>query len=226
MMQLREHPHRLTQGSSNELNLGTEIPAPRSVVYVRAANSWNKWSSCLPRCKCRCHIVQYSSSSSQWYKSLGVLFTGYLGYPFETAAACTEHECISRSKFRISVCYLFPSWFLSKAFIVTIMSVTQGEISASLTVKRFVPFSAEIVLLANSARANSVEGIKALFRSGLASPNDLDKYGGTLLRVSHALPLRCHQSHHVGKPHNAWTKLLPMLCFVVDDDGMEPAYFW
>ena len=68
--------------------------------------------------------------------------------------------------------------------MITIMSIASGEISVSLTVKRVVPPSSDIVLLASSARQDSVERIKALFNSGSASPKDVEINGGTILRVS------------------------------------------
>ena len=77
--------------------------------------------------------------------------------------------------------------------MITIMSTASGEINVSLTVKRVVPFSADIYLLASSARLDAAEDIKALFRSGLASPKDIDPYGETMLRVSHKLPLQDDQ---------------------------------
>ena len=71
--------------------------------------------------------------------------------------------------------------------MITIMSIAVGEISVSLAVKRVVSFSADIFALVASAptRVESVEDMKSLFRSGLASPKDVDPIGGTILRVSH-----------------------------------------
>ena len=192
MIQLRESPHKPTQPSSGEASVAEMAPAQSSVVYFRACKSWNQWSSCIPCCRCRCHAVRHLKSSSLWHKTLGALFAGCSGYPLETLAACTERECVSQSRFGIYVCYLFPSWILSKAFMVTIMSVTSGKISASLTVNRVVPFSADAYLIASSAsaRTENVEDMKALFSSGLASPRDVDQFGGSILRVSLKQPLQ------------------------------------
>ena len=71
--------------------------------------------------------------------------------------------------------------------MITVMSIASSEISGSLTVRQVIPFSADIYLLASSAstRTENVEEIKNLFRSGLASPKDVDPFGGTILRVRH-----------------------------------------
>ena len=185
-MQLQEYRHEPTQQLSDK---ATEAPDLSSVMCVQASCPWNQWSSCFSCCRCRCHTVRNTKTPSLLYNTLGVLFAGYSGYPVETIVACTEGTCVSQPRFRIHVYYLFPSWFISRAITITIMSITSGEISLSLAVKRVVPFSADIYRLAVSPGVDSVENIKALFRSGVASPHDLDQNGGTILKVSHILLL-------------------------------------
>ena len=60
------------------------------------------------------------------------------------------------------------------------MSISLNEINISLTVRSIVPNEAEIFHLVSS---NDVEGIKPLFSTGLASPNDSYDDGQTVLSV-------------------------------------------
>ena len=75
---------------------------------------------------------------------------------------------------------MFPVWFLYRALTVAINDLSNGMINAALNVRRLVLTGAEIVRL---ACIRDVDGMKELFRSGLASPNDSDASGCTVLRV-------------------------------------------
>ena len=59
-----------------------------------------------------------------------------------------------------------------------------GEIKVSLTVRRTVPADADIFRL---AQLDDIESLKALLKSGLASPNDIDMFGITVLCVRKVL---------------------------------------
>lgn len=93
---------------------------------------------------------------------------------------CTDIDCLSQSSFRTYVHYLFPYWILAKAFIITLASGSLDKISVSLTVRRIIPPSAEIIRL---ARTDDVDGLKRLFSKGFASPNDSMNDGGSALLV-------------------------------------------
>ena len=93
---------------------------------------------------------------------------------------CTDNDCLSQLSFRTYVHYLFPSWILTKALIITLASGSLDKISVSLTVRRIIPPSAEIFRL---ARSDDVDGLKRLFSKGLASPNDSISNGQSALNV-------------------------------------------
>ena len=75
---------------------------------------------------------------------------------------------------------MFPAWFLFKALTFTFNDLPDGAINAALTVRRVVPMGAEIFRLIETG---DIDGVKELFRSGLASPNDSEATGSTVLRV-------------------------------------------
>ena len=75
---------------------------------------------------------------------------------------------------------MFPAWFLCKALTIAFNDLSSGTISAALTVRRIVPAGADIFRL---VLMGDVDGVKELFRLGLASPNDSDVTGHTVLRV-------------------------------------------
>ena len=112
--------------------------------------------------------------------ALGILSVGYSGCPIQTFQRCTELSCVSISTFKVYVHYVFPAWFLSKALTTALNGIEGGTINAALTVRRIVPRGADIFRL---VQIGDVDGIKELFRSGLASPNDSEPTGFTLLRV-------------------------------------------
>ena len=111
---------------------------------------------------------------------LGTLFVGYSGFPLQALQKCSEANCLSQSAFRGRIHYLFPSWFLVKALVLTIIRTSLGEISIALSLRRVVPNGTEIFRLIG---LNDVEGIKELFRMRAASPNDSDSVGNTVLMV-------------------------------------------
>ena len=75
---------------------------------------------------------------------------------------------------------MFPVWFLYRALTVAFNDLSNGTINAALHVRRIVPTGAEIFRL---VCRGDVDGVKELFRSGLASPNDSDVAGCTVLSV-------------------------------------------
>ena len=93
----------------------------------------------------------------------------------------TDNDCLSQSTFKTYVHYLFPSWVLAKALILTLASGFLDKISVSLTVRRIVSPAAEIFRL---TRIDDVDGLKRLFSKGLASPNDSTSDGQLALTVN------------------------------------------
>ena len=151
------------------------------VIRVRAHAFQHQQAPCTSYCVCACHNVQSLQSPSILHTAIGSLFVGYSGYPLRFFKGCTEPGCVSQISSQVCVHYVFPSWFLTKALSITLISISLGEIGTALTIRRVVPQGAEIMRL---AELDDSEGIKQLMRSRLASPNDSDVIGYTALYVS------------------------------------------
>ena len=151
-----------------------------SVVRTRAYVSQHQRSPCTPYCRCACHNARTFQTPALLHEVIGTLFIGYSGYPIKAFQECTEVNFVSQSIFRGYVHYLFPSWFLYKAIMVTLMTIFLNEISLSLTVRRIVPSGAELLRLVKN---DDVDGIKRLFDMGMASPNDSLESGGSVVTV-------------------------------------------
>ena len=201
--QLNEHSRLLTNILSSQSNLhdllqtGREPDEPvrtppldvpihnsdrssSQVVYIRA--SYHKRSPCPPNCNCDCHTMHTLQSPAIVNHVIGGLFVGYSGYPITgNSHKCTKASCLSRTTFRAYVQYIFPSWFLARAIIVGLTTQSLNKISVSLKVQRVVPYGSEIFRL---ARLDDADGLKELFRKGLASPNDISLDGVSALVVS------------------------------------------
>ena len=177
LQQLSDKPSQSPPVDSG-LPTGNEILRP--VIYIRAHAYHDSQYPCDSYCKCTCHLKQTFESPAVLHKAIGTLFLGYSGYPLRAFQRCTEASCVSQSTFQAHVQYLFPSWFLVKALTITVMSASIGVIKAALVVRRIVPGGAEIFRL---TKLNDVESIKNLLRSGLASPNDSNPNGQTVLAV-------------------------------------------
>ena len=197
--QLNEHSRLLTHilGSQSSLHhilstttqsqVGTQratiSPSEQSVCRViQIKASYHQRWPCTAYCKCTCHKVKTFQSPALLKRIIGTLFIKYSGYPacMGTPQRCTDADCVSQITFQTTVYYLFPSWFIAKAFILGLTTQSLGEISGSLKVQRIVPDGSEAFRL---AQLGSVDGLKSLFRQGLASPFDVTVNGLSLIRV-------------------------------------------
>lgn len=126
-------------------------------------------TSCTPWCSCTCHQERRFRTPRVLEQFIGSLFIGYSGLPV-LRSSCSERTCHLRSQPLTYVTYFFPKWFLSR-MVTFMMTVTPlaGPV-ASLKVQRTVPGSADIFTF---AKLGDVDGIRALFEKGLASPHDV-----------------------------------------------------
>ena len=182
MLQLQEYATRASQQLPIEGDQFkfTNSQALNSAFRFRAYTFYDHQSPCVMHCRCVCHDTRVFKSPSKLKDALGILFVGYSGYPLRTLQRCTELSCVSQSVFRVYVHYVFPAWFLFKALMIAFNDFACGTINAALIVRRIVPRSSEIFRL---VQLGDVDGVKELFRSGLASPNDSGSSGDTILRV-------------------------------------------
>ena len=156
---------------------------------VRVKASYGRRWLCAAYCKCACHVVKTFFQSPALLKQvIGTLIIGYAGYPIRwgTPQPCTESSCLSRRKIQATVKYLFPAWLIEKAFFLRVTAQQLGEIKVSLKVQRIVPIESEVFRLI--FLPNGVDRLRALFRKGQASPNDVAPELVSVLRVGSSLP--------------------------------------
>ena len=150
----------------------------------------NQYSSCRPGCHCVCHIENRSSTPGFADRVLGQVFVGYTGLP-GLSPKCDIGTCEKSQSPGMSFEYWFPLWFVWSQIVRFRMTYErnlgpQFEIS---TLRR-IPDSAQCVTFALNG---DIEGLKDLFRQGLASPRDVSSTRGySVLRVhlSRLLALR------------------------------------
>ena len=144
------------------------------------------YSSCHLPCPCRCHDFHRFHSPSLLNRLIGALFIGYSGYS-GAFSKCTMTSCKGPSNLRVTVYYIFPSWLVRNCLVsICVQKVSRG-IMTSLAVRNIVPVSAPIFQFAVS---NNVDGLKGLFHSRLARPDDTRTTDGNdaLSVSSHSFP--------------------------------------
>lgn len=144
-------------------------------------------SVCPTACICSCHTQAKAPAPAFINRVLGQLFVGTAGVPF-LSTKCDYQVCKSSRAPRVSVEYWFPlGVFWSQIVQVQVGYHASMGPQFSLRSLRRVPDSAQCV---HYAMHGNIEGLKDLFRRGLASPWDVSSTRGyTLSRVSNRIVL-------------------------------------
>lgn len=129
--------------------------------------------TCQAWCRCICHIERSLASSSTAEHILGRLFVGYAGLPL-VSQPCNI-SCRRRQTMSVSMEYWFPPWFLHHIVRLEIALPSAAGLHLHLRTLRRVPDSAECVRF---AMTGNIDGMKALFVQGLASPQDVSATRG------------------------------------------------
>lgn len=130
-------------------------------------------------CPCACHTQKKSYSPAMFERIFGKLFVGYAGLPL-VSPKCNSSQCAKAQAARVSLEYWFPMSFISKIVRFQLAIENTGP-QCALNFLRRVPDTAQSV---GFAQAGNVDGLKDLFRRGLASPRDVSSTRGySLLRV-------------------------------------------
>lgn len=207
----------------------TDLVQPGNIVNCAEATNSQELSRnitptapewhCKPWCACLCHKRHRWQVPKSLHTLLGNLHLSYSG-AILSRTPCTERMCRRPSAQNTKVAYTFPAWLAARC---TIMADIGGPYFCLRTVS-VVPRDAPIIAFARSGNA---EGIKTLFRSGLASPFDVDLTGWTPLRVSRPcfetpLPIikvcrvLTRMQHAVGQGHRD-------ACRILLQAGADPA---
>ncbi|EKG17698.1 hypothetical protein MPH_05147 [Macrophomina phaseolina MS6] len=157
-------------GSTDIISPGTAGPSPVAVGVTRYPPS----QRCDPDCPCLCHKKLFVRSPKILEQFIGRLFLGYTCLPF-LKQPCTSVTCHQRSSNNASITYFLPRWFSEKAVSATFMSSPMGSPSLNLKIRRVVP---EVSQLFRLSRYGDAQGLRDLFISGRASPDDVHIRGG------------------------------------------------
>ena len=134
-----------------------------------------QYAACARGCPCRCHVQTRSSTFALVDRVFGQMFVGYAGLPLINAK-CDTDTCEKKQAAHLSVEYWFPLGFLWSK-ILRLQLTYQPNIGPQfeLSTLRRVPDSAQCV---NFALSGNIDGLKDLFKRGLASPRDVSTTRG------------------------------------------------
>lgn len=172
------------QRRKNARPLPENMMVSNKAVGVRVNTQFGP--GCRVGCPCSCHSETKSTTSEYFDRIVGRLFLGYAGLPLVNAR-CDSTACARHQNPQVSAEYWFPIGFLWSQ-IVRIELAYHPNLGPqwSLTALRRVPDSATCV---KYSLEGNIDGLKSLFRQGLASPKDVSSTRGyTLLRVGTPYP--------------------------------------
>ena len=142
-----------------------------------------QYASCRPGCPCNCHLQTRSATlPSIFDRVVGQMFVGYAGLPLLNQK-CNLGSCQKMQSPSVSFEYWFPLGFVWSQ-IVRLQLSYQANVGPQfeLSSLRRIPDSAPCV---NFALNGNIDGLKDLFKRGLASPRDVSSTRGySVLRVS------------------------------------------
>jgi hypothetical protein len=174
----RRHPlanrRRASKASTTSKNAGL-----RSEGVGFRVNQYT--SNYRPGCPCACHTQRKSSSPSFVDRVLGQTFVGYAGLPV-ISPKCNNTSCEKPQGPCVSVEYWFLLGFCWSQIVRLQVGYRQnvGQ-QFNLTTLRRVPDTAQCM---EFALKGDIEGLKGLFKRGLASPWDVSSTRGfTTVRV-------------------------------------------
>ena len=144
----------------------------------------SQYSVCRPGCPCVCHRSSRSATPGLLDRVVGQMFVGYAGLPL-IGTKCNISSCEKSQSPAVSFEYWFPIGFVWSQILQLKVSY-EPNIGPQFQLKslRRVPDTAQCV---HFALNGNIEGLKGLFRRGLASPRDVSNTRGySVLRVSFA----------------------------------------
>ncbi|KAK6495545.1 hypothetical protein TWF481_002594 [Arthrobotrys musiformis] len=167
----------LNKRRSSQQETGRNGGQPMEQICVR---SREYISNCRSGCPCSCHIQIKSGTSALISQIFGRAMISYAGIPL-VSQKCDNQACENAQAPRAN----FEYWFPMNIFWSQIIRLQLGYSSATgpqfqLSTLRRVPDEAQSI---NFALNGNIDGLKDLFKRGLASPKDVsDTRGYTLLR--------------------------------------------
>lgn len=142
----------------------------------------SQFGACRSGCLCACHMQARTATPGLVDRVLGQIFVGYAGLPL-LSPTCNIDSCEKYQTAQVSVEYWFPLGFVWSK-IIRFQLTYQPHVGPHLELStlRRVPDSAQCV---NFALSGNIDGLKELFKRGLASPRDVSTTRGySVMRVS------------------------------------------
>jgi hypothetical protein len=150
-----------------------------SAIQVRT--SYRRVMLCGPACRCSCHSERRRRTPQFLNRLMGSLFLGYTGVPV-FPHPCDDSLCAQRSFPSAHLTYFFPEWFFRRMLTLAMAFDPVGGPQVALRMPRILPDTAKIFHLATSG---DIDAIKAMFKTGQASPFDVSSsFGYSVLHVS------------------------------------------
>lgn len=180
-MTLRSPQPGSDQGSSPPPATNSGLSTSQSGLRISATIARRR---CARFCRCQCH-TRTTIRLPRWLSgALGTLFYTYTGTPYFTAKACDYRSCHERSDPSARLTYSFPDWMLRRTLSIAGTWRDLAGPGASWTVRmpRKISPSAPIWHFVNN---NRMDLIQQCFRTGQASPFDVNTNGESVLSVSH-----------------------------------------
>jgi hypothetical protein len=171
-------PSRRRHSRATSKNRAPQTPVQNEAVGVRLSQYA---TVCRQGCLCACHSRTRSTTRGFMDRMLGQLFVEYAGMPL-LSPPCDLDTCDKSQASHLSVEYWFPLRFCwSKIIQLQIAYQPNAGPQIALSTLRRVPDSAQCV---SYALEGNIEGLKSLFKHGLASPRDVSSTRGySILRV-------------------------------------------
>lgn len=155
--------------------------------FVQLSTAVFQPRSCGLSCSCSCH---YGSTfrTPQWLSmAIGDLSFAFFGIPRWTYKSCNDNICSHRGRRLVRTSYYFPAWCLNR--MVSVVD-SWGPFGVHTTVLKTAPVIPSTSNIFAFSQQGHVEGLKVLFRQGLASPFDISGADGrSALNVCQPHPL-------------------------------------
>ncbi|KAL8821908.1 MAG: hypothetical protein Q9223_000138 [Gallowayella weberi] len=173
--ELQREASKMTRHISGALkqNKSPAISRPMQIHSQKGTAACQTW------CSCACHAKTVLRTTRR--NGLGSLSISYSGLPWVTPQ-CDQKACRSRSLPTVALTIRFPSWFwtrnLSPSFAY---SPLEGPYVNYLQFPRTVSW---VSSLWRHGLDGNIPAIQDLFSRGLASPNDVQGLGGSVLHYA------------------------------------------
>ena len=147
----------------------TRSPSPVQSLPMLSIHVSQATHQCQPSCSCQCHAQTRWSSPQLLKDVIGVLLLGYSKAP-TTLLPCDRTSCSGQKGSKLTVVYLFPSWFWQRALLIVLyLTKRDGPVISLRTMRR--RRMNDVVF--QYVRVGDLERLRSLFQLNEASPFDL-----------------------------------------------------